>query len=145
MRRHPFPTGKAVSDALWRLFEWADVDINKLNKFLIKTNKKMSLELKGVIKKITDEVTGEGKNGTWKKRDLLVTYKDGDYEKDAAFTFFGDKVEKLDGANIGDEVTVKFNIESREHNDRLYTNLMAWYFKVESAVDVSSEENDMPF
>ena len=44
---------------------------------------------------------------------------------------WGDKVDTLANFNIGDMVTVSFDIESREFNGRWYTDVKAW--KIEAA------------
>ena len=54
----------------------------------------MPLELTGKIIKIGNEVTGTTKAGNaWKKIDFMVTYQDGSYDKNAAFSCMGERVE----------------------------------------------------
>lgn len=40
-----------------------------------------------------------------------------------AFDMFGDKIKPL---KVGDTVTVKFDVDSREYNGKWYTNISAW-------------------
>ena len=107
----------------------------------------MSLELKGVITTIRDEQSGEGKNGAWKKRNFLCEYKDGDYTKSVAFVAFGKTVDQLDKCSVGQEVTVKFNVESREYNGKDYTDAKAWSIQGGDTAQVSesADESDLPF
>jgi len=83
-----------------------------------------------VIAKL-DKVTGQSANGEWKKQDIVIETA-GEYPKKICFTLWGDKVERLLNINIGDTITVFFNAESREYNDRWFTNLMAWKIEVNS-------------
>ncbi|MBL0050541.1 MAG: DUF3127 domain-containing protein [Bacteroidetes bacterium] len=90
----------------------------------------MALELEGKVYKIGTEVTGEGKNGPWKKIDFMIEYLDGQYPKKAAFSAWTDKVEMVKKLNIGDTVTVSFNIDSREYNDKFFTDLRIWKMQI---------------
>lgn len=102
----------------------------------------MSLELKGTIKVILDEQSGEGKNGAWRKQDFVIEYKDGDYPKLACFTSFGEKkIEYLNKYKVGQEVTVSFNAESKEWNGKYFTNLNAWKISGDTA-QVSESGDD---
>lgn len=84
----------------------------------------MSLELTGRITFIGDvEVISD----KFSKRLFVLEIADGNYTKKVALQFVNDKTSKLDGIQIGSEVTVKFNIESRDHNGKWFTNLTAWY------------------
>lgn len=117
-----------------------------------------NLELNGVIKKMLPIVEGTSKAGKdWKKSGFVVT-TDGDYPKDVAFSVFGEeKVDNLMKFNkVGQRVDVSFNVESREYNEKYYTDLQAWKIfgsdnKTESpATDgqgyqKASEVSDLPF
>ena len=91
----------------------------------------MSLQLKGTVKTILPSESGEGKNGTWTKQIFIIEYMDGNYPKSVAFTLFNDKNDSLKSVGSGSEVTVHFNVDSREYNGRWYTDCKAW--KIESA------------
>ena len=117
-----------------------------------------NLELNGVIKKIMPIVEGVSQAGKeWKKSGFVVT-TEGDYPKDVAFSVFGEeKVDNLMKFNkVGQRVDVSFNVESREYNEKYYTDLQAWKIfgsdnKTESpATDgqgyqKASEVSDLPF
>ncbi len=85
----------------------------------------MSLEISGTIKKIMDEVSGEGKFGKWIKQDFVIETK-GQYPKKICFSAWGDKADAVKKLSEGETVTVSFNPESREYNERWYTDLRAW-------------------
>ena len=89
------------------------------------------MEITGKIYKIMKEVTGSGKNGQWVKQEFVMDIMDGQYPKKVCITVWGDKVEELKRYNPGDEVKAAISIESREYNDRWYTDVKAW--KIERA------------
>ncbi len=84
------------------------------------------MELTATVTKIEPVVTGEGKNGTWRKQ-TIVLRTNGTYPKDVAMTVWGDKV------NIpvpGATVTASFDPESRQgQNGNWYTDLRCWAIK----------------
>lgn len=88
------------------------------------------MELQGKIIQLLDLQSGQGKNGTWRKQDYILETQ-GQYPKKVCFNLWGDKIDQFSVA-VGDEVTVSFDIESREYNGRWYTDVRAW--KIEKAV-----------
>jgi hypothetical protein len=88
------------------------------------------MELNGKIVEVLDVVTGEGKNGTWKKQDYVVETVNSKYPKKVAFTVWGDKIDKF---NIEKDtnVVVSIEIESREYNGKWYTNVTGWDVKID--------------
>jgi hypothetical protein len=73
--------------------------------------------------------TGTGKNGQWKKQDIIVE-TDGQYPKKICISIWGDKIDEkqLQTNNI---LKIDFDVESREFNGKWYTDVKAW--KVEPA------------
>ncbi len=111
---------------------------------LSKIRRKM--EIKGKVKKVLPLESGEGKNGKgWKRQDFVVEFMDGTFSKLAAFTARTDiAIEKVSKMSDGMDVTVHFNVESREYNEKYYTNLNAW--KIEMDLNsVAKVEGDLPF
>jgi hypothetical protein len=68
--------------------------------------------------------TGTGKNGEWKKQDIIVE-TDGQYPKKVSVSIWGDKINEQQ-LTIGNTLTIDFDIESREYSGRWYTDLKAW-------------------
>jgi len=97
--------------------------------------------------------TGAGKNGTWKKQDIIVE-TDGQYPKKVCISIWGDKIEecKLVPAN---RLKIDFDVESREYNGRWYTDVKAWRVEVEGEgsgprsapgpIDAPHASDDLPF
>lgn len=84
------------------------------------------MNLKGKVVQVLPEQTGQGKNGEWKKQEIIIE-TEGQYPKKVCVSLWGDKVGTvLNGASVD----VLLDPESREYNGRWYTELKAW--KVES-------------
>ena len=73
--------------------------------------------------------TGNGKNGQWKKQDIIVE-TDGTYPKKICVSIWGDKIQESQ-LQVGGSLKIDFDVESREFNGRWYTDVKAW--KVEPA------------
>jgi hypothetical protein len=98
------------------------------------------MDLKGKVITILPMVTGEGKNGPWKKLEFLIETGD-QYPKKVLFGLMGTKIEQ-NQVKEGQEVVVSFDAESREYNGRYYTNLNAW--KVSPAGSTPSNQPTQP-
>ena len=88
----------------------------------------MALEITGKIVKILPEQSGAGKNGTWTKQEFVIETTE-QYPKKICCSAWGDKV-SIKNFSMGDSIKVSFNLESREYNERWYTDIRAW--KIES-------------
>ncbi len=102
----------------------------------------MNLEIEGSVFKIMPEVTGEGRNGTWVKREFVIETAD-QYPKKVCFSTWGDKTHDLKNLKVGDVVSVSFNADSREYNERWYTDLRAWKI-VKNAATGGGSAVEMP-
>lgn len=78
----------------------------------------------GKIIKFLPKAEGDSANGNhWVKAGVVIEYGD-EYPTKAAFTIFGEqKLQACAGLKVGMEVTVNYNPQSREYNDRWYTDL----------------------
>ncbi|MCY7351418.1 MAG: DUF3127 domain-containing protein [Cytophagaceae bacterium] len=88
----------------------------------------MAMELNGTLVQVQDEAGGTSKAGNpWVKQEFIVETLDGQFTKKVCFTLFGaDKVGELKKFTPGDQLKVSFNLESREYNNRWYTEARAW-------------------
>jgi hypothetical protein len=82
------------------------------------------MDLKGKVILSLPVVTGEGKNGQWRKQEFLIETGD-QYPKKVMFGLMGTKIDQ-NPYSVGQEVVVSFDAESREYNGRYFTNLNAW-------------------
>lgn len=114
------------------------------------------MEISAKLIQVLPIQTGTGKNGQWKKQDIIVE-TDGQYPKKVCVSIWGDKVNE-NILQTGNALKISFDIESREFNGKWYTDVRAW--KVEQAgaseeppfeykeVDISDtgdSEGDLPF
>ncbi|MBE50746.1 MAG: hypothetical protein CMP51_03550 [Flavobacteriales bacterium] len=122
----------------------------------------MSLSIKGTLKKKLDIEQGTSKSGNeWKSQSFILNTGE-QYNPDICFKLFGDeKIKLIENLNEGEEISVMFNLYSREWNDKWYTSADAWKiektdsnsqdFEIidESEIPVfennQTEEDDLPF
>ncbi|WP_420147073.1 DUF3127 domain-containing protein [Spirosoma sp.] len=91
----------------------------------------MAFEVVGKLIKVLPEVTGQGKNGPWNKQDFVLETLDSQYPKKVCMSIWGEKANDLKQFADGDMLKATFSAESREYNDRWYTELRA--FRLELA------------
>jgi|TARA_R100000084_G_C4501462_1_gene78391 hypothetical protein len=85
------------------------------------------MEIQGIVVSFQDK-SGVSKAGKeFKKAELVIKNTDGykGAEVHYAFTLFGKAMERF-SHKVGDQVSVMFNIESRQWKDRWFTELVAW-------------------
>lgn len=83
----------------------------------------MSNTIIGTLKQVLPTVEGESARGPWIKGGFVVE-TDGEYPTKVMFTCFGeDRVNTVRSLNVGQKINVTFTPESREFNDRWYTDL----------------------
>ena len=81
--------------------------------------------------------TGAGKNGQWKKQDIIVE-TEGQYPKKVCVSIWGDKINEQH-LKVGSMLNISFDVESREYNGRWYTDVKAW--RVEPAGASAADGN----
>ena len=84
------------------------------------------MEVKGKIIKKLPLVSGTAKStgNPWKKQDYVMETLEA-HPKTIAFDFFGDRADQYN-FEVGDEILLSFDIESREYQGRYYTNIRGW-------------------
>lgn len=85
----------------------------------------MSFAIKGKIVDSLQEVTGTSARGEWRRKEFVIE-TDEQYPKKICFTLFNDKITLLEGYEVGADVEVSFNLESREYQGRYFHNVNAW-------------------
>jgi hypothetical protein len=96
------------------------------------------MQLTAKLSQLLPIQTGTGKNGDWKKQDIIVE-TDGQYPKKVCITIWGDKINEGQ-LQIGNLLQIDFDIESREYNNKWYTDIKAW--KIELAVTSTQKTPD---
>ena len=86
------------------------------------------MQLTGTVKKILEIETGTTKSGKeWKRQTFLLEYQDGNFTKQTAIQVKAEPVlALLKHVRINETVTCEINVESREWNDRFFTDVTAW-------------------
>jgi len=101
--------------------------------------------------------TGTGKNGEWKKQDIILE-TDGEYPKKLCVSIWGEKINESQ-LIVGNTLIMDLNIESKEFSGKWYTEIKAWKIEVVNQntplvnnldniepLDLSEEKDDgLPF
>tara|TARA_B110000503_G_C7093153_1_gene390311 strand:- start:339 stop:695 length:357 start_codon:yes stop_codon:yes gene_type:complete len=102
----------------------------------------VAYELTGKIKLIQDAKTFDS---GFTKREMVVIVEDGRYPQEINLEFVQDKVTLLDNLQIGQEITVTFDLRGREYNGRYFNNLQGWKITSPGAEnEFSGEEHSSP-
>ena len=96
------------------------------------------MEISGKIFKVMPLERGERKNGTWKKQLLVIEIENGKYSKKVATTLWNDLTDNT--FQEGAEISIEFDVESREYNGKWYTDVKAWKINKNSSVQVAKQE-----
>ena len=115
------------------------------------------MQLTAKLIQLLPQQTGTGKNGQWKKQDMIVE-TEATYPKKICVSVWGDKIDTA-SLQQGNLLKIDFDVESREFNGRWYTDIKAW--KIEVAANASpataekvtvntgpeniSNDDDLPF
>jgi hypothetical protein len=91
----------------------------------------MALEITGTLVKTLPEVGGQSQKGPWSKQEFIIETLDASYPKKVCLTAWGDKVGDLKAFAEGEIIKATFSAESREYNERWYTELRA--FRIEGS------------
>jgi hypothetical protein len=111
------------------------------------------MEVKGKVVKVLPQEKGQSKAGKeWFKSGFVIETFD-QYPKTIALTVMSEKLMPVvKSLTIGQEVTAHINIESREYQDKYFTNVTAW--KIDKATALVAEtpvttpmviDQDLPF
>lgn len=98
----------------------------------------MALELIGSLTKKLPVQSGTSARGEWQKQEFVIKTQD-NFPKDVCLNVWGaDKVADLAAYSEGELLKISFNVESREYNQRWYTDLRAW------RIERANTEGDAP-
>lgn len=99
----------------------------------------MALEITGKVVKVLPEQAGKSARtgNDWKKGSFIIE-TESNFPKKVCFTAWGDLTSQVNSLQAGQNIKVSFDVESREFNDRWYTDLKAW--KIDSAGNTAGPE-----
>lgn len=84
----------------------------------------INMELSAKLVQVLPLQKGTGKNGEWKKQDIIVE-TEGQYPKKVCISIWGDRINDSQ-LQLGNTLNISFDVESREYNGRWYTDVKAW-------------------
>ena len=83
------------------------------------------MELQGKVIAVLPEKTGTNARGEWKVQEYVVETHD-QYPRKMVFSVFGaDRISRFN-IQLGQEVTVSFDIDAHEYNGRWFNNIRAF-------------------
>ncbi len=86
----------------------------------------MALEIEGKVILVLPEQSGTSQAGkTWRKQSFVIETEE-QYPKKVVFNVWNDMVDTVKQLASGTKVKVAFRVESRQFNERWYTDLTAW-------------------
>ena len=102
----------------------------------------MSLQVKGKLKVKGSE---QAISDRFRKREFVLTDDSSQYPQHISFQLTQDKCALLDAFNIGDEMTVSFNLRGREWTSpkgevKYFNSLEAW--RIEKGASTGSQESN---
>ncbi len=100
----------------------------------------MDIQLRGKVVQVLEEQSGQGKNGTWRKRNFILEIP-GNYPKKVCITQWGDNIDQQ-AVSEGMDVTASVDIQSREYNGNWYTDVKAW--RIEQGTGVQNAPDSPP-
>ncbi|MCM1349019.1 MAG: DUF3127 domain-containing protein [Firmicutes bacterium] len=104
------------------------------------------MEIKGKVIVALPEQSGVSKAGnSWKKREYVLETQE-TYPKKVHFDLFGERADQYP-LSVGDDITLSFDIESREFNGRWYTSIRGWKVEKGTAAQMApapSADPNMP-
>ena len=81
------------------------------------------MDIKGKIIRKLDPQGGTSKAGReWKKQEYVMETLDSAFPRQVKFDFFGERADQYP-LEVGDVITLSYDIESREFNGRWYTDI----------------------
>ena len=110
------------------------------NRLSLPLNTTQLMQLTAKLTQVLPLQTGTGRNGEWKKQDIIVE-TEGQYPKKVCISIWGDKINSAQ-LQPGAMLTISFDVESREYNGRWYTDVKAW--RVEPAGAAGSQPQAEP-
>ncbi|MEI6758723.1 MAG: DUF3127 domain-containing protein [Chlorobium sp.] len=96
------------------------------------------MQLTARLTALLPEQSGAGKNGPWKKQDIIVE-TEGQYPKKLCISLWGEKFDR-NLLKVGSKLDISFDLESREFNGKWYTDVKAW--KISPVGDAGSSYPD---
>jgi len=92
-----------------------------------------NLKIQGTVKRVTPRNDVSKTDKPFIKRELWVEIPNGNYPQLVSFEATQDRCDLLDALQLDQGVTVHFNINGREYNDRVFNSLNIWKVEIDGA------------
>lgn len=92
----------------------------------------MNNEVKGKVIAVPPAQTGMGQRGPWCRQTVVIEYENGRYPQKLALECSSSKAEDFGKLLVGQMVTIKYDVTSREYNGRWFTTANAFDWNVNS-------------
>lgn len=97
------------------------------------------MQLTATLLQLLPIQSGQGKNGPWKKQDIIIE-TDEKFPKKVCLCIWGDKIDEKQLV-LNTTLQLDFDIESREFNGKWYTDLRVWKVEV---LNQKGEQSNVP-
>lgn len=101
------------------------------------------MELQGKIISVLPAKTGTSARGDWKVQEYVVETHDA-YPKKMVFSVFGDERISRFNIQVGQEVTVAFDIDAHEYNGRWFNSIRAFDVRQVDPASVGMQPGVVP-
>ena len=107
------------------------------------------MQIKAKINQILPMQTGTSAKGEWRKQNIIVDTLT-DISRKICITIWGDKIDETQ-LQIGNELQIDFELESREYNGKWYTDALARNIVLTNTgltppiVEDTKPDDDLPF
>ncbi len=81
------------------------------------------MNISGKLIQLLPLQSGTGKNGEWKKQEIIIETSD-KYPRKVCISVWGDRID-MGKLVVGNQLNIDFSVESREYNGRWYTDVKA--------------------
>lgn len=104
----------------------------------------MTNEVKGRVIAVPPAQRGMGQRGPWCRQTVVIEYENGRYPQKLALECGSSKAEDFGKLKVGDIVTIKYDVTSREYQDKYFTTANAFDWTVDQASAPASSYNNGP-
>ena len=84
------------------------------------------MELQGKIINALEPKKGSSARGDWMVQEFVLETQDGQYSRKMVFSVFGEDRLQRFNIQVGQEVSVSFDIDAREYNGRWFNSIRAF-------------------
>lgn len=97
------------------------------------------MQLTGKLIQLLPLQTGTGRNGQWRKQEIIVE-TNSQYPKKVCLSIWGDRINEQQLV-VGNTLVLDVEVESKEFGGRWYTELKAWRIALADAMAPATQNN----